>query len=451
MTSGDIFKQANDQFLEKDLVAINASNWDDIKKYMSTQVNYQDLLDVLREADLEPQNLYYIESSLFRFWYIEEFAFINIYNLDAIKEFGSVKTRDMVSDINREMKHEWDNKNYARFFGIATSQFVLKLFLEKIYEIDIDKVYDVFKSIYTKLEYGFHNLSKEIVSYIFSNSKDTIDVCEKVDNEGYVTIYRGQSTGSANIEEAYSWTTDEYVALFFASRFNIGGKVFKAKVKADKIKAFIRDRGEEEVIVFYEDLQDVCDMEYLNCSKEQMTKWTDIGIIDQYNYYKSLLDRSWFFDPDGVHGLLHTKRVLLLSLIISYMEDLSDEDTEILAYCSIVHDIGRIDDSCDDLHGKRSVDKLIEKDLYTDWFYKDDLEIIKYIIKSHSISDKKAEEAIWGEEIEDKKRATELLKAFKDADNLDRVRIGDLDTQYLRTSSAKKLPLVAIQFLKNIK
>ena len=44
-----------------------------------------------------------------------------------------------------------------------------------------------------------------------------------------------------------------------------------------------------------------------------------------------------------------------------------------------------------------------------------------------------------------------LLQYFKDADGLDRVRLGDLNTKYLRTETAKRMTLVAQQILEHSK
>lgn len=42
-----------------------------------------------------------------------------------------------------------------------------------------------------------------------------------------------------------------------------------------------------------------------------------------------------------------------------------------------------------------------------------------------------------------------MLSYFKDADGLDRVRLGDLNVDYLRTDIAKKMPLIAQRLLKS--
>lgn len=72
-------------------------------------------------------------------------------------------------------------------------------------------------------------------------------------------------------------------------------------------------------------------------------------------------------------------------------------------------------------------------------------------MKYHCIRDKEGLEAIQYEDaIQDKKRAINLLKRFKDCDGLDRVRLGDFDSKYLRTETGKRLEIVAVQLLMNI-
>lgn len=173
-------------------------------------------------------------------------------------------------------------------------------------------------------------------------------------------------------------------------------------------------------------------------------------LIDYYKTKASQINRNWFFKPDGIHGVLHTKRVLLHTIILSQMEDLDEKDRLLLSNTALWHDIGRTGDGVVNEHGLNSVEKMkilaIGQELL-----EEELSIIQYVIKNHCISDNTALDNIQKEPIQDKVRARRMLKLFKDADGLDRVRINDLAIDYLRTDSAKKLKNAAIEIFEEIK
>lgn len=98
---------------------------------------------------------------------------------------------------------------------------------------------------------------------------------------------------------------------------------------------------------------------------------------------------------------------------------------EVVRWAAATHDVGRIDDGNDLKHGARSA-KWIEENLY-DQMSAEMLDMATYIVHWHVPPDTEAPEM------------TTELKVLKDADALDRVRLGDLDTRYLRTDVAKKM------------
>ena len=69
-----------------------------------------------------------------------------------------------------------------------------------------------------------------------------------------------------------------------------------------------------------------------------------------------------------------------------------------------------------------------------------------FVIERHAISDRHAFDF---ESLKEptKDEVSFLLRYFKDADGLDRVRLGDLNVKYLRTDAARKMPIVAKRLL----
>lgn len=146
---------------------------------------------------------------------------------------------------------------------------------------------------------------------------------------------------------------------------------------------------------------------------------------------------SYFLRPHSIHGVLHAKRVLLLSLALSHLNNINQADTGILVKASLYHDIGRTHDGICYEHGQKSIRKALELGLIGGEANEEN-EILRYVVVNHCLPDEKAQSPE-NYSIDDRKRAIRLLKLFKDSDGLDRVRIGDLDVKYLRHPVSKDL------------
>jgi len=175
----------------------------------------------------------------------------------------------------------------------------------------------------------------------------------------------------------------------------------------------------------------------------------DKRMLARYHKYNRLISASLYHNPEGIHGVSHIRRTLLLALLMAYLDKLSARHTRILAHASVYHDIGRENDGADEYHGYISYQKVIEQGLLRRLEDKE-LRIIKELIERHAIKDSKAFsfDAV-DEDARDEVRF--LLRYFKDADGLDRVRIHDLNVEYLRTETARKMPLVAQKLLEYVK
>ncbi|MFW6007902.1 MAG: HD domain-containing protein [archaeon] len=270
----------------------------------------------------------------------------------------------------------------------------------------------------------------------------------KPDKNGNVIIYRGVGSESASIEKSYSWTLDINTAMFFATRFSKKSTIYKATIKIDNVIEYINGRNEKEVLVLPENLNNISKFNLIGIDNIEMD-WEEI--IEEYHSYCEDIRPEYFHNPKGIHGLLHAKHVLFLCLVLSRLHDLNYEDFNILCTCAIYHDIGRTHDMFCLKHGNDSFKKMLKLNLINNDYYDyENEEIIHYIINNHCINDKIAFKRIKKYNIKDKNRAIKLLKIFKDADDLDRVRLGDLDVKYLRFNNSKKLVLLAQQLLKGV-
>lgn len=134
-----------------------------------------------------------------------------------------------------------------------------------------------------------------------------------------------------------------------------------------------------------------------------------------------------------MHGLGHIERTILQGAFCAMAEHLDAADTRLLLEACSYHDVGRINDWVDDLHGHRSAGKLGALTGRTG----EELLLLQGAVDAHSRRDKVLEDTIDGYAAADRLRAINLAQLLKDADGLDRARLGDLDPRYLRRDSSR--------------
>ncbi len=158
-----------------------------------------------------------------------------------------------------------------------------------------------------------------------------------------------------------------------------------------------------------------------------------------------------------IHGQGHIERVMLLGAMIARAEKLTRHETELLLFACSYHDIGRVDDRKDDLHGRRSSAMIVEKGLWERFGEgnADELCAVQAAVCTHSVNDSMLDEiaAEYGVKDELMPLCRKLCFCLKDADNLDRVRLHDLDPKHLRHESSLNLVKTAeyifSEYIKN--
>ena len=158
--------------------------------------------------------------------------------------------------------------------------------------------------------------------------------------------------------------------------------------------------------------------------------FSEVSKGTHYKIFQQVLDSldERLIHSSDIHGITHTERVCFLGLLLSERLKMSEADTKMFLTACAYHDIGRTCDGIDDGHGARSAGEVAK---YTD-LAGDELLILKAAIEAHSLSDGKMLETIKKYSVRDEERALLIAKALKDADGLDRVRLGDLDPHRLR-------------------
>jgi len=449
-------------YREKDFIAITEENFQDIEESLKMKahlsklkVSFAELEVILKENGLELKNLFYVKRALCPFCYHEGLMFIDLSTDldDVIKERNY---RDIIGDMNQMFDTLISTSDFESLFGYIDTRYKFWVFMVILPRVPAEMVFSLFRKVYTEGYSGFDESDWEQARKILESNKDRISVEPlKTDEEGYVKIYRGVGSKSTPLDKTFSWTISLNVAIKFAMMYgSSNGQVYKAKVKKENIRDFLQERDEEEVLIFPENVVDIEDLGLLKFNKQFTDELDNAGVIAEYNEMTPFIIPQLFKKSDGIHGVLHAKRVLFLTLIQSYLLKLPKEQRRILVWCAVFHDIGRKNDEKDSKHGILSMKKLQDNDLIeglTKRIGAQGLKTLKYIIENHAVSDVVGIKKVSKYCIKDVELAQKLYLLFKDSDGLDRCRLGDLNINYLRNDISKKLVLVAGQILHGIK
>lgn len=315
------------------------------------------------------------------------------------------------------------------------------------------KLYSIFFDVYITSDYGFRAIPTEMLETIIASKPEEAKEKTKLQVAALpelVTVYRGGNTSSTPFEKAWSWSPSINTAHFFAARRGNGpGYVAKGVVRKEAIlEAFLEDTSEPELILRPGDVE-VQDVTVLKGLDDL------VGLLElvrgDFQRYSDKLNEVDFQTDSELHNSLHSKRVLLLCLIMAELLQLSHEDVETLAWAAVYHDTRRFNDDVEPGHGKRAA-----------MYYRNHIpgsydKVTNIIIHYHSLSDTKGYEAI-AREIQGKdaqERAILLYNIFKDADALDRLRLGgglrEIDVRMLRNPVAQEMTLAARLIYEQLK
>lgn len=446
----ELFKDVKEPLKRSDLIPFTKESWNTNHQ---SDLTYDQIIEGLESNGFFKEHMYESGKGLFPFWYMNDFLFVPLTTLDNRFLKLPYEKPNLEKEVKR-LRNLFEEGKYQQFFTFLSSQFTFDVFFTEMENIPKEERYPLFQSLYVRNEYGFQDIESNEIRELFALQNDrTFEQHLSVDKDGFVTIYRGMQERSAPAHLAYSWTTSKAVARRFAMRFNsLDCTIYQGKIRLEDIVDYIQSRGEEEILIFPEKLTEITNLGYHNINDDFMDELRENGLISLYQDYAfNRLKGKWFHKPEGIHGKRHIKRVLLLSLIMTHLDDLSEQDRLVLILASLYHDIGREHDYEDEAHGMQSVLKMENLKLSTHGLSNEDVRILKFIMKYHCIRDEVGIKKIEKQKgIQNKERAIDLFKRFKDCDGLDRVRLGDLDPRYLRTETAKEMVFVANQLLKNI-
>jgi len=261
-----------------------------------------------------------------------------------------------------------------------------------------------------------------------------------------LTVYRGEASKSTSHNDSWSWTLNINTANFFATRFgNENCKIVKGIVSKDRVEAYFRE--ENECIINPINVTEI-EIEELYGQSWLASKMTTY-VVKLYHKYRNLLMKKYknSHETDS-HDQMHSARVLCLALLLGSLHKLNHTEMANLATAVVYHDLGRVDDSEDDLHGKRSAEIFMKTKAASEI----DKKLVSFLVEYHCLDDCVGNEII-KTNFDDSERTHLLFNIIKDADALDRVRFGKhgLDLSFLRLSESSKMTLVARLFIEEIK
>ena len=186
--------------------------------------------------------------------------------------------------------------------------------------------------------------------------------------------------------------------------------------------------GDDEVMISFDLLTDI-------------VLWPKIK--GDFQRWQAILETSVNFSlaSSNIHTRLHEEHVLLFSLLMAEDAALSDEEREVLGAAAVFHDTRRRNDRYDVGHGRRAAQ-----------YYKQFCEQngllagyrVDFLLSYHDQPDELGLEFLKEKDFSGLKS---LYDIFKDADGVDRVRLGPnaLDCDRLRTRMSLTLIRLAKQ------
>lgn len=229
----------------------------------------EEMKAIIEYLEVEPKNLYYFYCDYLPcFYYINEKGFNYIKLITTrLKEMKLIKAKRVIDSIVTKQANSLKDGDYSGIFDFIEREYRIEAFIQLLdlyehskVEIGSGELFDVFTDAYMSSESGFNEFSREDMSLIMSlNTDNSYKNNINADDNGYVTIYRGEGELSTPLDKAYSWTLDKEKAEWFANRFDPEGIgiIYQAKVNIGNINAYFKSRDEEEVIIFPEDVVDV--------------------------------------------------------------------------------------------------------------------------------------------------------------------------------------------------
>lgn len=410
----------------------------DLDKYESEE-NYKECRENLTLCGCNPDNVYVTDAPYNNVFYAEPDNGIYIEMSPLCPSMINVLHLDRLQDFRNRQNQSLSERNFELFYARIPKPLRIYDFQKRWESIPEYQLPDVWLDIHTSLDYGFSAWDKYILDVVFR-------LAPKQTGEDYLTVYRGEGSLSSPIENGYSWTTDINTALWFAAKGE-GRRIWTGRVQRKEILFFVNRPDEKEVILRPESVKNLSELDMYPGDNETVLSRLSAALYDFQTYGDLIRQAYEGCQNSDIHGMAHTARVLLNCLLIANETDwVLPEEYEILALAAVFHDVGRENDGRDAGHGRRSAEIMSYSPLLSSM----DMEtrrVATSLVAAHDMPDEDGCAFIYNADCEmDKDRVIDLYQILKDADALDRYRLGgyryEFDFRYLRLEESKRLPLI---------
>lgn len=185
----------------------------------------------------------------------------------------------------------------------------------------------------------------------------------------------------------------------------------------------------------------------MNTSKTILDLPENISIAEKYRYWYDFMENEVSFNREDslLHARPHCRRVLFLALKLSEKMGLTEREKDILCLAAVFHDSRREDEGLDKGHGLRAAE------YYGHYCTVNNLPFVPEVHLICAYHDQDDSEGIADitHLMENAEGCIRLYRVFKDADALDRFRLGPngLDVRFLRNAQALELVETAKEML----
>jgi len=364
------------------------------------------------------------------------------FDLDDIN-VSELKT--LIERTEKDINESVAKRDFDRFFTLVDARLAPELYVEVFNFIPDQDKFRVFERLWRFNPYSQEIFSEDFIRRV-SKYKGVTSDRPVADEHGYVKVYGSWETDDPSDQDI--WTADVNRAIFKILGFQPAPPVYQGRLHVDQIISFNNTKSIREVVVSPHQVKEIRAMDLVDLVKcgPELRK---AGVVDRYQQYAGLIDIDWFHNPQGIHAVGHTKRVLLMSLMIAYWEGFDLEETDLLCLAAVYHDIGRTNDGYDPDHGLASYVKMTREKL-SGLSTCQEQETLRFLVENHAIPDQTAYKKLNRYELGNVNKTLRLFDSFKDADGLDRVRLRDLNPEYLRTKAAHRLLLAAHQLYSQV-
>lgn len=434
---------------------IKSLDFDKYNEHYQNDLTKEEILFVAQKLNVSEEDIYIIvDSILSRYCYYKNGVYVELLlEHNNISESMLGLFRDMIKQQSSRIEKYIQEGKFIPLFVMIDCKIRMSYFKEIVDLIPEEKRYEVFRNIYTSIDFSFDKFNTdELLDSLLKvkpkiNKTDKEKVLEKadIDDNGYVTIYRGVGSKSSKLEKSLSWTTNLCVAIkFMVYAKRIDGDIYTAKVHIDDIIDYIDDRDEFEVLVKYNTLKDVKLLDLFDIRDLEFYLKDSYCFWDNYNLLKKEIDYIYDnLDKSEIKNKSKSYRILVLSLIIlDFLEEefnINRKDKIILSFLSVYCSISKQKD-------EKVLNFIYDNAELFDEINSEEINILCYLIENLYVNEEIAIQNLSkNKNIFSKSKTSFLLNLLKDAIDLDRFKDDNLKFDDLRYDISTKILKISEQ------